>query len=130
MKKRQPASQAHVDLSGDGAIGQVHRFFPPNEIPDLLRRRFQVINLWRPIGNPAYDHPLALCPYDCVDPKRDTFPVTRFYATHVIGALGIKYTPNYQWKYLRGMTPDELVLIKMSVSAAGPVLYITLLITA
>ena len=26
--------------------------------------------------------------------------------------LGVKYNPNHKWKYVRGMEPDEFVLIK------------------
>lgn len=26
--------------------------------------------------------------------------------------MGVKYNPKHQWKYVRGMTPDEFVLIK------------------
>ena len=29
--------------------------------------------------------------------------------------LGVKYSENYRWKYLRGMTPEEVVLIKWCV---------------
>jgi len=114
MKNRQPAAQVHVDISAASSIAQVHHRFP-SEAPDLLRRRFQIINLWRPIGNPAYDSPVAFCTYNSVDPKRDTFPVARLHQGYEGEALGIKYSPNHQWKYLRGMTPDEMVLIKKSV---------------
>jgi len=29
--------------------------------------------------------------------------------------LGVKYSENYRWKYLSGMTPEEIVLIKWCV---------------
>ncbi|KNZ75561.1 hypothetical protein J132_02501 [Termitomyces sp. J132] len=91
--KRQPVAQAHVDQTTASSIARVHRHLPPADAEALLRRRFQIINLWRPINHPAIDWPLALCDYN-----RETY--------------GMKYNPNQKWKYFHGMTPEEAVLIK------------------
>lgn len=32
--------------------------------------------------------------------------------------FGVLYNPNHKWKYLRGMEPDEIVLIKWCVNAS------------
>ena len=104
---------AHVDQSLKSTTARVHRHLPPEEAPALLQRRFQIINLWRPIGKPAYDWPLALCDYRSVDPKNDTFPVALVFPDREPGeTMAVKYNPKHEWKYLRGMTPDEFVLIK------------------
>ena len=110
--RRQPVSMAHVDQTTASSIARVHRHLPPADVPALLSRRFQIINLWRPIGNPALDWPLALCDYRSVDTKQDTFPMALLYPDHEGETMGIKHNPNHQWKYLYGMTPDEVVLIK------------------
>jgi len=39
-------------------------------------------------------------------------PVTLVYPDREGETLGVKYSENYRWKYLRGMTPEEGVLIK------------------
>jgi hypothetical protein len=30
--------------------------------------------------------------------------------------MSVKYNPNHKWKYVRGMEPDELVLLKWLVT--------------
>ena len=110
--RRQPLSQAHVDQSYNAAIARVHKHVPPEEAPGLLQKRFQIINLWRPIENPALDWPLALCDCRSVEVAKDMVTVTLIYRDHEGETLGIRYNPNHRWKYLHGMTPEEVVFIK------------------
>jgi len=110
--RRQPVNLAHVDQTTKSTIARIHRHLPSEDVPTLLQRRFQIINLWRPIGKPAYDWPLALCDYRSVDPKNDTFPVALVYPDREGETMAVKYNPKHEWKYARGMTPDEFVLIK------------------
>ncbi|KAF9552780.1 hypothetical protein CPC08DRAFT_822679 [Agrocybe pediades] len=111
---RQPASSAHVDQTASAAVALVHQHIPESEAPALLKKRFQIINLWRPISHPAWDWPLALCDYRSVDPGNDTVPVALRFPNRKGETMGVKYNPNQKWKYLHGMTPDEGVLIKCS----------------
>jgi len=110
--RRQPVARVHVDQTTAAAIARVHRHLPASDVPKLLEHRFQIINLWRPIANPAVDWPLALCDHRSVDLKKDTFPVARISAESTGETMGIKYNENHKWKYLHGMTPEEIVLIK------------------
>ncbi|KAF9476255.1 hypothetical protein BDN70DRAFT_185671 [Pholiota conissans] len=109
---RQPVAQVHVDQTIKSSIARVHRHLPADEVPGLLEKRFQIINLWRPIEVPALDWPLALCDYRSVNPTQDTFPVALIYPTHEGETLGVRPKKDHRWKYLHGMTPDEVVLIK------------------
>jgi hypothetical protein len=70
----QPAAAMHVDQTFKGAINRVHRHLPVANVPKLVEKRFQIINLWRPISHAAYDWPLALCDHMSVDPN-DLIPV-------------------------------------------------------
>ena len=90
----------------------MHRHLPAEDVPKLLSKRFQIINLWRPIEHPALDWPLALCDYRSVDAKKDVFPVALVYPDREGETFGVTYNEKHKWKYLRGMTPEELVLIK------------------
>ncbi|KAK2462799.1 hypothetical protein APHAL10511_005190 [Amanita phalloides] len=110
---RQPVPQAHVDQTLASSIARAHRYLP-DEAPELLKRRFQVINLWRPIDVPALEWPLALCDYRSVDPENDVFPVTFIFPDRKGENVAVQHNPNHKWKYLRGMTPDDFVLIKCS----------------
>ncbi|KAI5117235.1 hypothetical protein M0805_009272 [Coniferiporia weirii] len=111
-QKRQPVPLVHVDQTRESAIARVNRHLPPADASALLQRRFQIVNLWRPIGRPALDHPLALCDFRSVDVKRDLIPSTLKYPDHDGETYSVRYNPAHKWKYLRGMSPDEVVLIK------------------
>lgn len=108
---RQPVPQAHVDQTLAGAVARLHRH-TPDEAPELLKHRFQIINLWRPIGVPALEWPLALCDYRSVDPENDLFPVRIIFPDREGENVSVQHNRKHKWKYLRGMTPDEFVLIK------------------
>jgi len=111
-QKRQPVAGVHVDQTTASAIARVHRHLPPTDAPSLLKRRFQIINLWRPIKDVALDHPLTLCDFSSVDTKNDLVATDLKYPDRDGETFGVKFNPNHRWKYLKGMSPDEIVLIK------------------
>jgi len=109
----------HVDQTVQSSADRV-RVNLPDEADSLLGKRFSLINLWRPIGSPAYDWPLALCDYRSVDvgdgQGGDTFPVSLIFPQRVGETLGVRYNAKHQWKYVFGMEPEEYVLIKWCAS--------------
>lgn len=107
LQGAQPAWGAHVDYTSKSAVLPVERFLPAAEVPFLLQRRFQIINIWRPISHPAFDCPLALCDYRSMNPQEDTFSVRREGRGIVEEMLSVKYNENQKWKYFYGMKPDE-----------------------
>ena len=121
-QKRQPVPQVHIDQTPDSAAARVRRHLPAADAPALLARRFQIINLWRPIGRAAWDWPLALCDGRSVDAVRDRVPTTLRYPDHEGETFGVRFSAGHRWKYLRGMEPKEGVLIKWCVS--GCVLWV------
>ena len=104
--------RVHVDQTTESATARVHRHLPVSDAPELLKHRFQIINLWRPISHPALDWPLTLCDYRTVDRKKDLEPTTLKYPDRDGETLSVNWNPNHRWKYLKGMQPDEFVLIK------------------
>jgi hypothetical protein len=117
--KRQPAAGVHVDQTPAAATARVHRHLPPSDAPELVRRRFQIINLWRPISHAAYDWPLGLCDYSSIDFKEDLVPSRLIYPDREGETFAVKHNPNHRWNYLRGMRPEEYVLIKCFDSKDG-----------
>ncbi|EIW55666.1 uncharacterized protein TRAVEDRAFT_171478 [Trametes versicolor FP-101664 SS1] len=111
-QKRQPVPLVHIDQTPESARARVERHLPAEDVPKLLAGRFQIINLWRPIGHPAYDWPLALCDWRSVDRTGDLVASTLRYPDRDGETFGVKFNPNHRWKYLRGMTSEEFVLIK------------------
>ncbi|OAX38477.1 hypothetical protein K503DRAFT_741154 [Rhizopogon vinicolor AM-OR11-026] len=117
--KRQPVVQVHVDQTPDSATARVHRHLPAAEAEKFVKKRFQIVNLWRPISHPAIDYPLALCDYRTVDVQKDLVPVTLVYPDHEGETYGVKFNPSHRWKYKKEMKQDEVVLIKCYDSAKG-----------
>ena len=103
--------QVHVDQTKESATSRVYRHVP-DDADELVKHRFQIINLWRPIAHPAYDWPLALCDYRTVDRARDLVPTALKYPERDGQTFSVKYNPNHKWYYLSNQTPDEVTLIK------------------
>jgi hypothetical protein len=112
IKARGPARLVHVDQTPAAVIARIYRHLPPSEAYARAKGRYQIINLWRPIANPAWDTPLALCDYRSVDYEKDLTPVALIYETLEGETFGVKYNPNHRWKYVSGVRPDEYALIK------------------
>ncbi|KAK2627598.1 hypothetical protein QTJ16_003564 [Diplocarpon rosae] len=66
---RQPVQQVHVDQTAGAAEARVRRHLPENEVEELLSRRYQIINVWRPISHPATDFPLAVIDWRTTSPE-------------------------------------------------------------
>ncbi|KAJ6475729.1 hypothetical protein C8R47DRAFT_1052463 [Mycena vitilis] len=111
-QKRQPVPQTHIDQTNKSAEARVYLHLPAEDAPELLKHRYQIINLWRPISHPADDWPLALCDFRSVDPSKDVLPVALLYPNREGETFGVKYNPNQKWTYFSGVTPEELILIK------------------
>lgn len=116
--KRQLVPQAHVDQTNKSAVDRVYRHLP-QEADALLKKRVQLLNLWRPISHAAFDWPLALCDYRSVDPEKDVFPVALIYPDRESETMGVRYNTNQRWMYHYGMTPEDIVLFKWYVDFPG-----------
>jgi len=110
--KRQPVAIAHVDQTPESAANRVKRHLPESDVPTLLSKRFQIINLWRPIKHEAWDRPLSLCDFRSINPDEDLIRTTLKYPDYEGETYSVKHSPNHKWGYLKGMSPSEIVLIK------------------
>jgi hypothetical protein len=71
----------------------------------------QVVNLWRPIENPAWHRPLALADYRSVR-KQDLLVHNIVFPTRKSETWHVLENPEHQWKYVSGMATNEYVLFK------------------
>jgi hypothetical protein len=81
---------------------------------ELLKHRFGIVNVWRPIRGPVLDSPLALC-----DARSFTDAVASDLGyPHVRGETSsVEYKPTHRWFYFSKMEPDEVLLIRVHDSA-------------
>jgi hypothetical protein len=107
---RQPSAHIHGDYS-EGSGPQRVRDLMGEEAETLLRRRFSIVNVWRPIRGPLRDAPLALC--DATSVEYEDFVATDIvYPDRTGEYLGVTYRPSHRWFYAPDMLEDEVLVFK------------------
>ncbi|KAI1386070.1 uncharacterized protein F4822DRAFT_304772 [Hypoxylon trugodes] len=106
---RGPLLRAHVDQSYDGAELVLRRWFP-DEADELVKRRYQIINIWRPI-RPIQKDPLAVASASSI-PDSDLVAASIIYPADRDETWTILPRATHKWYYKRGQRPDEVLLIK------------------
>ena len=107
---QEPVKVAHNDYTLKSGPQRV-RDLLPNEADALLKNRFAVINVWRPITGPVQESPLAVC--DAQSMSQDDF------VKHVLKyrdrdgeVYSVAYNPNHRWYYLPNQRKEEVLLLK------------------
>ena len=108
---REPVKRMHNDYTWESAPQRV-RDLLPEDAEALLRGRFAIVNLWRPIGLPAVDTPLAVCDAASLDEARDLVVNELIYPDRVGQTFSVRWHPGHRWYYRRGLRPDQALLIK------------------
>jgi hypothetical protein len=112
---RQPVPRVHNDYTVKSGPQRV-RDLLDGEAEALLRRRFSIVNLWRPIRGPLRDAPLAVCDARSVVFK-DFVPSDLIYPDRAGETYQITYSAAHRWFYAPAMCKDEALLIKTYDSA-------------
>jgi hypothetical protein len=107
---RQPVSRVHNDYTDRSAPQRVRELMGV-EAEALLQRRFQIINVWRPIRGPLQDSPLALSDAQSLDPA-DLVPSDLIYRDRRGEICAIRFNPSHRWFYVPEMAADEVWLFK------------------
>ncbi|KAJ5295314.1 hypothetical protein PENANT_c001G05289 [Penicillium antarcticum] len=108
-KLRGPVQRVHIDQSYSAAKSRVP-FHLPEDAPKLLKGRYQIINVWRPIKTILKD-PLAVADANSV-PDSDLVPVKLIYPNREGETYTVKPDPEIKWYYRYAQTPDLVTLIK------------------
>ncbi|RKU41361.1 hypothetical protein DL546_002423 [Coniochaeta pulveracea] len=108
--QRGPLHRVHIDQSSPGALMVLQKELPA-EAQELAKRRFQIINVWRPIKT-IHKDPLAVADGKTV-PDSDLIPASILLKN---GERKESFTvlpnPRHRWFYKYRQTPDEVMLIK------------------
>ncbi|MGA2397058.1 MAG: CmcJ/NvfI family oxidoreductase [Steroidobacteraceae bacterium] len=112
---RQPVPRVHNDYTAKSAPQRV-RDLLGDEASALLRTRFAVINVWRPIRGPIRDAPLALADAQSVA-SEDLVATDLVYPDRTGEIYYVKFNPSHRWCYASAMREDEVMLIKCFDSA-------------
>jgi hypothetical protein len=130
----------HVDQTPAAAAARVRRHLPSSEAEKLLQGRYQIINVWRPIANPASDFPLAVIDWRSTSPS-DFIDINLMYPIRPDSAMddddrgkeklpdekslqsiegyevkgetmGVAASEKHQFYYMKDMSVDEVMLLK------------------
>ncbi len=110
-----PSRRVHNDHTVNSAPRRVRDHLGA-DAEELLKHRFGVINVWRPIRGPVLDSPLALC--DARSFTDADLIASDLVYPHVRGETSaVEYKPNHRWFYFSKMQPEEALLIRVHDSA-------------
>ncbi len=112
---KMPAGRVHNDYTAWSAPQRV-RDLMGEEATELLKHRFAVNNVWRPIAGPLLRSPLVLCDSQTLD-YDNLLPSDLRYPDRTGETYAVTYNPNQRWFYFPKMQPDEAILISCYDSA-------------
>ena len=113
---REPAQNVHNDHTERSAERRLRDELPEGEAEALLKRRFAIVNVWRPVREPVQSAPLALCDSSSVELK-DLIPSERRSKERVGEIQLVTFNPAHRWFYFPNMRRNEVLLIKVYDSA-------------
>ena len=112
---RQPVTRIHGDYTEVSGPQRV-RDVMGAEADALLRGRFAIVNVWRPIVGPLFDAPLAVCDAQSVT-EGDLVGQDLIYRDRTGEIYGLTFNPAHRWFYAPAMQSDEVLLLKCFDSA-------------
>jgi len=114
-KIREPVKSVHNDYTEWSGPQRVRDFFP-EEAEELLKRRFAIIQVWRPINLPVARDPLAIADARSLAGK-DFIAAERRFPDRVGEIYQFEHNPAHRWFYFPHMRRDETIVFKVYDSA-------------
>jgi hypothetical protein len=110
-----PVRNAHNDYTEWSGPQRV-RDLLPDEAEELLKHRFAVVQVWRPIRNPVQREPLAIADARSIGTK-ELVASSRVYPDRVGEVYHCTFNPQHRWYYFPKMQRNEAVVFKTFDSA-------------
>jgi hypothetical protein len=110
-KIREVVRRVHNDYTEASAPKRV-RDLMGDEAEELLKGRFAIIQVWRPIRHPVETWPLAICDARSLDEK-DLIVTERRYQNRTGQTYAIRYNPDQHWYWFPRMRRDEALVFKV-----------------
>jgi hypothetical protein len=105
-----PVRNAHNDYT-DWSGPQRVRDLLPDEAEELLKRRFAIVQTWRPINQPVQREPLAIADARSIGTK-EMIPTARIYPNRVGETAHMTFNPEHVWYYFPNMQRNEAIVFK------------------
>lgn len=108
---REPARVVHNDYTADSGPQRVCDLLAAEDSQAMLKGRFSVVNVWRPIRGPVQTAPIALADAQSVAPE-DLIATDLVYPDRVGEIYHAAFSPRHRWFYFPNMQRDEALFIK------------------
>jgi hypothetical protein len=108
---REVVRRVHNDYTEWSAPQRV-RDILPDEAEQLLKGRFAIIQVWRPIRHPVETYPLAMADAQSLSPD-DMVISERRYPNRVGQTFAITYNPAHRWFWFPRMRREEALVFKV-----------------
>jgi hypothetical protein len=112
---KMPAKRVHNDYTAWSSPQRV-RDLMGDEAEELLKNRYAIINLWRPIRGPVLESPLVLCDAQSLA-EENLIASDLKYPDRTGETYSITYNQEQRYYYFPKMQADEVVLIRCFDSA-------------
>jgi hypothetical protein len=110
-KLREVVQRVHNDYTEWSGQQRV-RDLLPDEAEELLKRRFAIVQVWRPIRHPVETFPLAICDARSVAPE-DLVVSERRYPNRIGQTYAVTYNPDHRWYWFPFMRREEALVFKV-----------------
>jgi len=110
-KIREVVRRVHNDYTEWSGPQRV-RDLLPDEAEELLKRRFAIIQVWRPIRHPVETYPLAIADARTLSPDNLVISERR-YPNRIGQTYAITYNPAHKWFWFPRMRRDEALVFKV-----------------
>lgn len=108
----QPTTIAHVDATLVSTQEEIVKQYG-DRAKDLAQKRYQWVNVWKPLRGPVNDWPLCFCDASSVD-TTDTEATDMVYSEYFTENLSLRFNAKQKWYYLSDHRPDEIIVFKQS----------------
>ncbi|MFM2129695.1 MAG: hypothetical protein RL477_1241 [Pseudomonadota bacterium] len=109
-KVKGPVRHVHNDYTEWSGPQRVRDLLPA-EADELLRHRFQVVQVWRAVRGPILSSPLGICDARSIAAD-DLIATARVYPNRRGEIYHVAFNPAHRWHYFPQMTRDEALVFK------------------
>lgn len=109
---REPVRRVHNDQTFVSGPRRVRDHLPAEEAEQRLKKRFAIVNLWRPIGSRVETAPLAMCDGRSIAVE-DLVASDLVYPDKVGETYALLPNARHRWYYFSRVRADEVILLKI-----------------
>ncbi|KAK5084614.1 hypothetical protein LTR05_005692 [Lithohypha guttulata] len=114
---RAPVTRVHVDQTARSTEWRI-KLHNPEDAEELLKGRYRIINVWRPLNGPVQASPLGFASADTTKDE-DLVPVEHRYPHRTGETAAVRHNKGQQFYYWSGMQNDERLFLKCFDSKDG-----------